>query len=153
MLREMRTCLKCNKEKPDEMFGVDKSRKDNRHPYCRECRSIFETKQEKEGKRKRVRKPVSKEKKAEYIRRCRYRLDNEKYSEMVSKQDNKCAICSKEMSPPHIDHNHTTGEVRGLLCKSCNASLGLMKDSVELLEKAIVYLKDTDSCHNAKTHK
>ena len=51
-----------------------------------------------------------------------------------------CAICG---SPERlvVDHNHTTGAVRGVLCSDCNVALGLFSDSVERLESAIVYLR------------
>jgi hypothetical protein len=44
-------------------------------------------------------------------------------------------------NPLVIDHDHTTGEVRGLLCPTCNAGLGHFKDSPELLLKAALYLQ------------
>lgn len=62
---------------------------------------------------------------------------------MLSIQDNKCAICDK---PPKdgkrlfIDHNHLTGDVRGLLCVECNTGLGMFGDRLEVLQKAIEYL-------------
>ncbi len=40
-----------------------------------------------------------------------------------------------------VDHDHQTGFVRGLLCRDCNAALGLFKDSQEILERAIGYLE------------
>jgi len=59
----------------------------------------------------------------------------------------KCGICDRDMKWPEkrqgqsidvvaVDHNHTTGKVRGLLCNSCNKGLGFFKDCPELLEKA-----------------
>ena len=61
---------------------------------------------------------------------------------MQEEQDNKCAICG---NPPHrralhIDHNHRTGKVRGLLCHFCNAGLGYFRDDPERMYKAIEYL-------------
>ena len=44
-------------------------------------------------------------------------------------------------SPAHIDHNHKTGVIRGVLCRNCNSALGLFQDDTEILEKAIRYLK------------
>ena len=46
-------------------------------------------------------------------------------------------ICSK----CKVDHNHSTGEVRGLLCARCNTAMGLFGDSLSLMENAINYLK------------
>jgi len=75
-----------------------------------------------------------------------YGMGFKEYEEMLFAQDGKCAICKAE--PPkdqhktrlNIDHCHTTGKVRGLLCDCCNRALGLMRDNTELLEKAIQYL-------------
>lgn len=78
-----------------------------------------------------------------------YGLELEDYEEMVKEHDGKCAICGGlgfELSPGQklllvIDHCHSSGIVRGLLCHNCNRGLGLFKDSIESLTKAIDYLK------------
>lgn len=76
----------------------------------------------------------------------------EDYDRMVESQNNLCAICHKpqsvrkqarggEFKKLAVDHNHTTGAVRGLLCDLCNRALGLFKDDISVLESAISYLK------------
>lgn len=62
---------------------------------------------------------------------------------MLVDQMSRCMICPDEIElrTAHIDHCHETGAVRGLLCRSCNLGLGHFKDRVELLEKAMTYLK------------
>ena len=75
-----------------------------------------------------------------------YGMGFKEYEEMLFSQDGKCAICKAE--PPknqhktrlNIDHCHTTGKIRGLLCDCCNRALGLMRDNKDLLQKAIQYL-------------
>jgi gluconate kinase len=84
----------------------------------------------------------------------RYGLSHEQFINMVNKQNNLCAICNqpektfdqriKMLRRLAIDHNHTTGKVRGLLCLECNSGIGKLKDSIELLTKAINYLKEND---------
>jgi hypothetical protein len=74
----------------------------------------------------------------------RYGITRDDYELLLENQGNKCKICESEFtteSEIRIDHNHDTNQVRGLLCHSCNVALGHMRDSVELLEKAISYLK------------
>lgn len=63
---------------------------------------------------------------------------------MLDNQDGCCAICGDEFGDnvPQIDHCHVTGKVRGLLCRSCNTSLGGFKDDVNNLHAAIAYLED-----------
>jgi len=76
-------------------------------------------------------------------------LTIEDYSNMAKDQDGKCAICGSAIGDSagrrlYVDHNHSTGKVRGLLCSSCNFGIGNFKDSVELLRSAIKYLEETD---------
>lgn len=76
-----------------------------------------------------------------------YGLTLEKYKSLLQKQENKCAICKCDYPTGrwdsfHVDHCHTTGKVRGLLCHHCNTGIGNLKDSIELLEQAINYLKE-----------
>lgn len=71
-----------------------------------------------------------------------YGLTKEAYLKLVTLNDNKCFLCNKEGEILHIDHDHSTGIVRKLLCKSCNLALGLFKDDPELLLKAAQYIKD-----------
>jgi hypothetical protein len=59
-------------------------------------------------------------------------------------RNNNCDICSKKVKSLHVDHNHTTGKVRGYLCGSCNRGLGLLQESSMVLEKALMYLKAND---------
>lgn len=83
----------------------------------------------------------------------RYKLSWEKYLELHSVNSGGCAICksplslvkNKESKFPTaiVDHCHTTGKVRGLLCSSCNKGLGHFKDSANFLEKASQYIKET----------
>ena len=70
-------------------------------------------------------------------------LSPEQYAQMLADQGNACAICQKEFPGrgPHIDHCHTTGQVRGLLCNACNSLLGFAKDSPATLLRAIGYLQ------------
>lgn len=79
-----------------------------------------------------------------YSLRSRYNLSFNEYQKMSDIQDNMCAICHHECSKNNflsVDHDHVTNKVRGLLCASCNLALGNFKDSVELLNNAINYLK------------
>lgn len=63
---------------------------------------------------------------------------------MRAAQNNLCAICKDELPEGkhcHVDHDHTTGKVRGLLCHHCNTALGLFDENPDLMEKAAVYLE------------
>lgn len=73
-----------------------------------------------------------------------YGLTEEDYQGMLSKQNFSCAICENADEPLRVDHCHTTGKVRGLLCHRCNTGLGLFKDNVRNLETAIRYLSNVE---------
>lgn len=66
---------------------------------------------------------------------------------MLAKQEGKCAICGDgiDMHTKRVDHSHVTGYVRGLLCNGCNAGIGMLKDSIEVLCRAVIYLNQPDT--------
>lgn len=70
-----------------------------------------------------------------------YGITREEHDEMFDKQKGCCAICNKPNMVLSVDHNHTTGKVRGLLCNKCNFALGNANDNPDILLKAIEYLK------------
>jgi len=61
----------------------------------------------------------------------KYGLTSETYQQMLLKQEGKCAICKDLLEKPCIDHCHTTGKVRGLLCNNCNFALGYIEKSLK----------------------
>jgi len=82
-----------------------------------------------------------------YHLRKNYGLTTDQYNDLLAVQNNSCAIC-KSPDPFdrwgrfHVDHDHATGKVRGLLCGNCNTGLGKMKDSITNLQAAIAYLEN-----------
>ena len=71
----------------------------------------------------------------------RYGISYEVYEEMVAAQGGRCLICRRKKRL-QVDHDHTSGVVRGLLCGSCNKGLGSFKDDVRALKRAINYLME-----------
>lgn len=83
--------------------------------------------------------------------KCTYGITLQDYNELLISQDCTCAICSKELNieiwgadSPVVDHCHTQGHVRGILCNECNRGLGYFRDNVNALAKAISYLTKED---------
>ena len=72
----------------------------------------------------------------------KYGITLKEYGELYNKQKGKCAICNKKCKVLHIDHDHITGKVRGLLCGEHNRGIGMFNDNKDLLLKAINYLKN-----------
>lgn len=135
----MKTCSKCGKTLPLNSFSDDGRGKQGKASRCKDCekaRKLEWNRQNKEWKRN------------NYFQ-TKYSISSKEYDIMFEKQDGKCAICSQTPEQTHrkmlyVDHNHTTGKVRGLLCHHCNTSLGLAKDNIEVLYKMIKYLEITN---------
>ena len=79
-----------------------------------------------------------------------YGITLEDYNELLESQNSICAICrkpethktnGKTIDTLSIDHDHDTGLIRGILCHRCNIGLGAFDDNLEVLEKAVKYLK------------
>lgn len=65
-----------------------------------------------------------------------------RYDHMLETQDGRCKLCRREVDGPLVvDHNHETGEVRGLLCSTCNTGLGKFGDDPTQLRAALAYLE------------
>lgn len=70
-----------------------------------------------------------------------YNLSLDDYYTLLTSQNNLCAICHNPLTNPHVDHNHITGQIRGLLCRLCNNGIGFLKDDPTILLAAIHYLQ------------
>jgi len=105
--------------------------------------SLTYTPEPKPGKRKRMNKPLSHEARLK-LKLKQYGLTCAAYWAMLEKQGGLCAICCVDFAQPGIvkciDHNHTTGEVRGILCGHCNTGIGFARESVDVLSSMIKYL-------------
>ena len=87
----------------------------------------------------------------DYWYRSRYGISRQIYDQMLEDQNHICKICHKpekaknnsgNVKPLAVDHCHTTGKVRGLICHSCNVLLGRAYDDVTILKNAITYLEE-----------
>lgn len=86
--------------------------------------------------------------KARYYRN-QYGISIEQYESMLEEQGHKCAICKAEEGSKRdgkrialaVDHSHTTGKVRGLLCSGCNTGIGLFKENINLMKRAAAFLR------------
>jgi hypothetical protein len=79
-----------------------------------------------------------------------YGLTVEQHQRLYDGQNGVCAICGQpetrviggKIAALTVDHNHHTGQVRGLLCSRCNLGLGMFCENIEFLKKAVAYLQD-----------
>lgn len=124
-------CTECGEDKILDEYYKAKAGKFGRVSKCKPC---FSTKYD-NGRR------------AKYHRLYTFGVDDSTYQGMLESQQGVCAICkgtNKNGKALAVDHNHATGDIRGLLCISCNTALGKFRDSEELLLRAINYLKGVE---------
>lgn len=75
-----------------------------------------------------------------------YNLTIEELNSMIEKQNGKCAICGNPdfgKKGPSVDHSHSTGKIRGILCGRCNKAVGLFLDDTGVMNKAIDYINNS----------
>ena len=139
--KDQKYCNKCRMFKPLTDFGTTQKRY-----QCKECYSKW--------KKEYYQRPHVKEKEYKHLMRRffkkEYGITLEQYQEMLLKQNGKCKLCLKEQDFKDyrsarrinlsVDHCHTTGKVRGLLCIKCNQGLGAFNDDIELIKKAMEYI-------------
>ena len=150
----MKLCRDCKEEKDLDSFIKNKAFSDGVDTICKVCnrKRVKEWRHLNPEKRKLQAKRESDPNK-EYNRRKHlkhtYGITVEEYDELYMSQQGYCAICGIHQSQTktkfHLDHCHTTGKIRGLLCQHCNHLLGRARDSREILQNAIKYLDNTDT--------
>ena len=150
----MKKCSKCKEEKePTEFYKRSKNGK--LRSICKECtnndaREWQSRNRDKVVKSVRKWESKNKDKVKEYDRRknlkAKYGITLEFLEGLRTGQGSKCKVCNLHEDsldrPLVVDHNHKTGEVRGLLCHKCNTGLGLLKDSPRILKQALEYLEE-----------
>lgn len=143
LICKTKKCAACNKIKLLKSFYPSTSCTNGFAAYCISC--------DKEKKKKGYAKDKSRLRR--YNLKKIYNITLDEYDELFMKQNGVCAICGKKETRRNkynvwhlaVDHNHTTGEVRGLLCGNCNSMLGFVKDRPDLLLKAYSYLSQPEA--------
>lgn len=75
--------------------------------------------------------------------RVRYGLSEKEFLDLLYGQQGLCAICGVRFTTkltPCVDHCHTNGHIRGLLCTNCNTGIGLLGENIHIFEQAIIYI-------------
>jgi hypothetical protein len=130
-------CSSCKTEKELSQFNKSKSKKFGVHNQCRQCAKLWKPSPEA--------LKISRQKTREWNRLKYSGFTQKEYEAKLKEQNYSCAICGTTDSGPmdfHADHDHKTGEKRGVLCHKCNTGLGLLKDDIEILCAAIEYLNN-----------
>lgn len=161
----MKICSKCSMEKEDSLFYIQpKNVKAKLSAECKECAverkrlSRLSQTSEKQAHHKVIAENYRNDKKEETSKRSKkhnlwkYGITLEDYRRMEDCQSKLCLICKKPETIQYrnksahlsVDHCHKTGKVRGLLCGSCNRALGLLRDSEEIIENALNYIRKSN---------
>lgn len=126
-----KTCVACRMEKTTDAFGREKRGDQGRSSRCQPCVVMLRDESKSTIRENRLRR--------------KYGITHAAYEELLKRQQGKCAICQsadcREKSGFWcIDHDHVTGQVRGLLCRMCNVGLGNLQESRLVLAMAVDYL-------------
>ncbi|MEU7568121.1 endonuclease domain-containing protein [Streptomyces fradiae] len=112
-------CRQCGMIKPHGEWDRNRSASDGLSTACKECRRA--------------------KARAAHLKR-QYGLTEAEREELIREQGGVCVICLSAR-PEHVDHCHETGRVRGVLCFSCNAALGQLKDRPAAMRRAADYVE------------
>lgn len=128
-MADTKTCSKCKRVLPYSEFNKSKATKDKHQTICRECHKRHDV---------------------NYKLILNYGITEVERDVMLINQGGRCKICKVILDSschtlrPHVDHDHISKQVRGVLCGSCNFAIGLFEDSPETLQRAISYLEGTN---------
>lgn len=156
----MKTCTKCKISQPNdtEHYAMHKNCKGGLTTVCRECHKVY-TRQPSELEKSRKRQREYRMKNRGRIKKNKiksaYGLSKPEYIQLFEDQNYECGVCSTKITPftklAHVDHVHVDGYkkfaadekkkyVRGMLCSTCNAGIGMLGDDVDVVLRAARYL-------------
>lgn len=140
----MKICTSCKRFLPISKFTL-RSDNESLRSSCRDCNNSRALEKYHAGDKTKSRKSGYR-----YNLKINYNLSQNEYQEIFDKQQGQCPICGTPLlnrftdqlgESSVVDHNHSTGQTREILCTHCNKGLGCFKDSVTSLHKAIKYLE------------
>lgn len=130
-----KTCTKCGECKPFTSYSKNKLGLDGKQPRCKSC--LLDQQRE-------YRKTNGYGAALKY----KYGITLAEYHKTIKDQNNQCPLCDiifdsapTRNTKPVVDHNHSTGKVRAIICHPCNVSIGLIKENTETLNRMIKYLE------------
>jgi Recombination endonuclease VII len=150
-------CTKCKQDKDVSLFHKDKKKVSGYTSWCKECRNTaradiyWKDPEHGRNRAKSYRESLTAEQRYISNRNTKlkqaYGLTHEQVEEMKRLQDYKCYVCNKQESEAGtkglvVDHNHTTGQIRKMLCGPCNTALGLLNEDVGIFTSLIKYVEE-----------
>jgi hypothetical protein len=125
-------CANCKETKLLSQFGSNRANKSGLADYCKPCHNTVTAE---------IRAKNHGSVRSYHLKR-RYGLSAEEVAELIRRQGGMCLVCTRAPAV-HVDHDHETGQFRGVLCFSCNGALGQFEDECERLQLAADYLEGT----------
>lgn len=143
----MKVCSKCKFYKEAHLFYRDSSRSDGLQNLCKSCDNerVKQRKKktgykEKPEKSRRWREKNKSKIRFQRIKR-KYNIDEKCFNGILESQGSTCEICKSIDWDPVVDHDHSTGHVRGLLCSNCNTALGLLRENEDSVQGLLTYIR------------
>lgn len=148
-----RKCCDCGQIKPLNEFKIDRKMYLGRSGQCKECHNEKAKSYWKSERGKAAKRQFTERRKAHWEQvsiaerdkslKRRFGIGLPEYNLLKTEQRELCAICEQHagIKTLHVDHDHISGQVRGLLCRNCNVAIGLFHEDVECLRRAIEYLE------------
>jgi hypothetical protein len=162
-------CGSCGEQRSVTDFYRNNAAKDGLRPECKRCSRIrrkawYEANRQGEierakawqqqnpdrhsenQRRRRARPDIKRRERDAYLQRT-FGITLDEYDEMLRAQGGRCGICGRSPRPDislHVDHDHRSGAIRGLLCFPCNNAVGLLRDDIERVGAVRAYLIDHD---------
>jgi len=135
----MKTCARCKRELPVGQFYKDRSKNDGLRIYCKRCDKAYNR-----ANKKRISQ-------RDFKRNHGTGLIYKNF--ILAAQGWKCPICGKTLEPNSsdvcLDHDHNTGEIRGVLCRACNLYIGKFGDNIIDVSKGIMKDRENQTLINA----
>lgn len=125
-------CYSCKEVKSEDDYSPSQRKTGNtKYRYCRPCRA----------RERKALGPIPREQRRRWALKTLYGITPAEFDAIMASQQGRCAICQRDVTvKSHLDHNHTTKKVRGILCAGCNTRLPYIENPT-LLDASLRYLK------------
>ncbi len=131
MVDGVKICSLCKKSLQLSMFSLYSKKSGKLRSRCKDCCSKYY--QSNKDRHKKLSR--------DWFLKSEYNISLDEYNTILKDQNGSCKICKKVCEKTlHVDHCHSTGTIRGLLCSNCNRGIGHLKEDPDILKSAIDYL-------------
>lgn len=139
-----KVCSTCKETKPTTEFYKCETSRDGLRNGCKACVQKWNKPSQLRARERGVCRTTFDQRRKHKLK-TKYGITVETYDHLARQQGGLCGICRRPPTrgPLSVDHCHVTKKVRGLLCSKCNVGLGTFCDSIDGLQRAIDYLRQS----------